>query len=575
MPAAPISPKPWLRHYDAGVAPTLAPYPTRLIFDYLTDSARDRPDHPALLFKGRSISCLELDRLSDAFAAALAQLGVRKGERVALLMPNSPQFVIAEIGAWKAGAIVVPLNPLHTEHELEGPLAESGATTCVVLTRFYNRIKACQPRTHLVRVIATNIKEYLPPALRLLFTLLKEKREGHRITLAAGDRWFADLLASHEGAPRPDIAVSPTDPAVLLMSGGTTGTPKLVLGLHHSLVEAGTQLRDWLKSACHEWTDTFLLPLPLFHVYGVGVLALSFIGHHPLAIVPNPRDIDDLLQTIVRVRPAFFCAVPTLFIAILNHRKVVNRQVDFSSIKLCFSGAAALMADTKLRFEVLTGGRIVEGYSLSEAFMACAVNPVSGPNKIGTVGMPLPDVELAIVDAEAGDRILPIGEEGEVILRAPEIMTGYWQNPRETAAALRRHDEGGPWLHTGDLGVLDEDGYLTLIDRKKDLIKTSGYQAWPREIEEVIASHPAVAEVGVAGVPDAIRGEIVMAWVVLREGQPLDETELRTYCRENLAPYKVPSRVKFRRDLPKTMVGKVLRRALVADEIGSSDSGAD
>jgi long-chain acyl-CoA synthetase len=284
-----------------------------------------------------------------------------------------------------------------------------------------------------------------------------------------------------------------------------------------------------------------------------------------MALVANPRDLDDVLKTIEQVKPTLFIAVPALFIALLNHPRVKARSIDFSSIRACFSGAAPLMAATKTQFETLTGGRIVEGYSLTEAMMACLVNPLNGVNKLGSVGIPLPDVEVAIVDAESGEARVPRGEPGEIILRAPQLMAGYWNNPGETGRALRAHGDGGPWLHTGDLGYLDEDSYLFIVDRQKDLIKTSGCQVWPREVEEVLSLHPAVQDVGVAGVPDARKGEAVKAWVVLRPGVAPTVEELRAYSREKLAPFKVPSHIEFRESLPKTMAGKVLRRALVAE----------
>ncbi len=276
----------------------------------------------------------------------------------------------------------------------------------------------------------------------------------------------------------------------------------------------------------------------------------------------NPRDLGDLLQTIERVRPTLFSGVPALFIALLNHPRVKARKVDFSSIRACFSGAAPLLAATKSRFEELSGGRIVEGYSLTEAMMACAVNPLGGPGKLGSVGIPLPDVEVAIVDPELGEQLLPPGETGEIILRGPQVMSEYWNNPEETERALRRHGAGAAWLHTGDLGYLDEDSYLFIVDRQKDLIKTSGYQVWPREIEEVLASHPSVMEVGVAGIADDVKGEVVKAWVVRSPGTTPSPEELRTYCRSKLAPFKVPVQIEFRESLPKTIAGKILRRAL-------------
>ena len=561
-----LSSAPWLPHYDAGVETTLVPYPNKTLLDYLADTARERPRDRALLFKGATISYAALEELSDACAAALASLGVGRGDRVALLLPNCPQFFIAEFAAWKLGAIVAPLNPTYAEPEIEGPLRDHGIETIITLTRFYGRVKSIQKRTPLRHIIATNIKEYFPPLLRWLFTLVRETRDGDRVTLAAGDHDLAHLLRINRGRTPARAPITPEDPAVLLMSGGTTGTPKGVLGKHGAYVIAGLQVHAWAKSILGFGDSVILLPLPLFHVYAqIGVQGLAFVTRNPIALVPNPRDLHDMLATIRRVKPAFFNGVPTLYIALLNHRDVQRGKVDFKSIKICFSGAAPLMADTKQRFEALTGGRIVEGYSLTEAMMALCINPVHGPNKVGSVGMPLPDVHVRIFDGDEGTRVLPPHEVGEIAFSAPQLMMGFWNRPEESASVLRDHVEDGAvrrWLHTGDLGYLDDDGYLFIVDRKKDLIKTSGYQVWPREVEEVLAAHPSVAEVGVAGVSDDVKGEAVRAWVVVRTGTTATEAELRAFCRERLAPYKVPARIEFRADLPKTMVGKVLRRAL-------------
>ena len=556
----------WLAHYDDDVAPSVAPYPDKTLLDYLSDLARDHGDKPALLFKGTAMSYRTLEDQSTACAAALAGLGVGPGDRVALLLPNCPQFFVAEFGAWKAGAVVVPVNPIYSERELEAALASTGASTVVTLTPFYQRLKNIQARTSVRRIVATSIKEYLPPVLRVLFTLFKEKKDGHRIAVQADDRWLQALLSAHAGSPRPDVTVGPDDRAVILSSGGTTGTPKGVVGLHRHYVAAGLQIHAWTKSALRPWVDTIMLPLPMFHVYAnVGVQALAFVAPAPLSLVPNPRDIGDMLKTIKQVRPAFFNGIPTLYTAILNHPDIRAGKVDLSSIKLCFSGAAALMAETKRQFEKATGARIVEGYSLTEGMMACCINPVKGPNKIGSIGLPLPDVEVRIVEADKGDRDMAPGDMGELILRAPQHLSEYWNNPAETADTLRAHGPGARWVHTGDLAYMDEEGYVFLVDRKKDMLKTSGFQVWPREIEEVLASHPAVQEVSVAGIPDALKGEVPKAWVVLKAGAASTEEELRAFCRERLAPYKVPAAVEFRNDLPKTMVGKVLRRVLVEE----------
>ena len=565
--------KPWLAHYDADVRQSIAPYPEKTLVDYLDLLAANNADKPAVLFKGSTITYGQLGSESTAFAAALVALGVRKGDRVALVLPNCPQFFVAQFGAWKAGAVVVALNPIYSERELEHALTSTGAETVVTLTAFYTRVKAALSGTAVRRVIATSIKEYLPPLLRILFTLFKEKQDGHRIALRSGDLWFQNLLRTHAASPRPDVAVGPDDRAVILSSGGTTGTPKGVVGLHRHYVAAGLQLYEWTKSAKQPWTDVIMLPLPLFHVYAnVGVQPLAFISPNPLSIVPNPRDIGDLLKTIRQVRPAFFNGIPTLYAAILNHPDVRAGKVDLSSIKLCFSGAAALMAETKRQFEEKTGARIVEGYSLTEGMMACCVNPVQGTKKLGSIGLPLPDVEVRIVDADDARRVLPPNEVGEMLLRAPQHMSEYWNNPSETTMTLRHYDAGGPWLHTGDLAYMDDAGYIFLVDRKKDMIKTSGFQVWPREIEEVIASHPAVHEVSVAGVPHPVKGEVAKAWVVLKPGQQVREDEVRAFCRDRLAPYKVPGSVEFRTELPKTMVGKVLRRTLVSEEAAARAS---
>jgi long-chain acyl-CoA synthetase len=562
--------KPWLAHYDPDVRSSLAPYPDKTLIDYLDVLAREHPSRTAVLFKGNKLTYGELQAQSDACAAALASLGVRKGDRVAVVLPNCPQFLVAEFGIWKCGAVVVALNPTYSERELEQMLTSTQAETVVTLTLFYGRIKKVQRRTRVQRVIATSIKEYLPQVLWWLFTLAKEKREGHRIVLEDGDLWLQELIRTHRRDGRPAVVVAPDDRAVILPSGGTTGTPKGVVGLHRHYVASGLQLHEWTKSAKQPWTDVIMLPLPLFHVYGnVGVQPLAFVGPGPLSLVPNPRDLNDLLATIKRVKPAFFNGVPTLYTAILNHPSVRAGKVDLRAIKLCFCGAAALMAETKKEFEAATGARLIEGYSLTEGMMACCLNPVQGLNKIGSIGVPLPDVEVRIVDAETGMRELPTGEVGEMILRAPQYMAEYWNNPFETSETLRAHDQGPAWVHTGDLAYMDEDGYVFIVDRKKDLIKTSGFQVWPREIEEVLAAHPAVMEVGVAGVPDAVKGEVAHAWVVLKRDATATEDELRAYCREKLAPYKVPTRVQFRTELPKTMVGKVLRRMLVADSRGA------
>ena len=331
--------------------------------------------------------------------------GVKKGDRVAIIMPNTPQYVIAEFAVWKAGGIVASINPLYTGPELEHALKECGAETAIVMTLFYEKVKAVQKKTGLKRIIATNIREYLPKALMVAFMLLKEKKEGHRATLRDGDLWFADLIGEHKGKKPPAVAVGPDDPALILFTGGTTGISKAAFATHLALVQAGLQIRAWFASSLVEWDDRFMTNLPLFHVFAaVGVQMVALLGRSAMILVPNPRDLDDVVETIQKTRPTFLPGVPTLFNALMSHPKIVAKKVDMTSITLCISGAAPLMLDTKQRFETLTGGRIVEGYALTETMMGAVISPIVGEYKPGFVGMPVPDVELRIVDADTGGR---------------------------------------------------------------------------------------------------------------------------------------------------------------------------
>jgi long-chain acyl-CoA synthetase len=553
--------RPWFKFYDPGVPHTLAPYPDCTLLDVVGETVRQHPEQRLLIFKGASMTYGEVARLSDALAAALAAQGVHKGDRVATLLPNCPQMVIVQLAAWKLGCIVAPMNALYTERELEQTLNEVGATTVVVLTPFYNKVKSMQARTTLRRVIATNIKEYIPAHLRVLFTLLKEKKEGHRITLHAEDQWLGDLLRRYAGQA-VKASISPQDPALLLFTGGTTGSAKAALGTHRSLYIAAAQLNAYASTVMKDWQDTAMVVVPMFHVYGnVCLLGTCLYGRYVMALVANPRDLDDLLDTIQHVHPAMFHAVPTLFNALLQHPRVKAGKIDFKSIKVCYSAAAPLLTETKRRFEELTGGWMLDGYALTESMMAAVICPIHAQYKPGSTGIPLPDVDVKIVDADTGDKRLSPDEVGEICLQAPQLMAGYWQHPEETQIALR---DG--WLYTGDLGYLDRDGYLFIIDRKKDLIKPGGFQVWPREVEEVVLTHPAVAEVSVAGVPDDYQGEAVKAWIVLRPGERVTVEEIHAFCKERLVGYKVPRYVEFRATLPKTMVGKVLRRELKAEK---------
>jgi len=544
----------WGSLYDPGVPRSLAPYPDKTLLDLLREAARERPGFPALWFKGTTISYGQLERLVTAASAAFAALGVGRGDRVALLLPNSPQAIVALLGAWGVGAIAVPLNPLYTPSELEPLLRDVGCETAVVLTPFYEKVRALKARVGLRRILATRIKEHLPPLTRLLFALFRERRAGHRLgRLEPGDLWLAELLARHAGDPAPGVKVSADDEAVVLFTGGTTGSPKGAVGSHRCLLATGMQYAAWGGS--EPWEGTVMLNVPLFHVMGMAaILPVSLVGRGTAALVPNPRDLDDLVATMRKVRPYFLPGVPTLYTALLAHPAVRAGRAGLDRLRLCMAGSAPLMVETKRRFEELTGSHICEGYSLTEAMMAATANPLRR-DRPGSVGIPHPDVEVRVVD-EAG-RELPAGSVGEVLLRAPQLMLRYWNRPRESAEAIR---DG--WLHTGDLGHLDAEGYLFLADRMKDVIKVSGSQVWPREVEEVLAGHPAVAEAAVVGVPDAYQGEAVKAWVVLRAGQQARAEELRDHCRQRLAAYKVPRHWEFREALPRSHIGKVLRREL-------------
>jgi long-chain acyl-CoA synthetase len=555
-----MSDRPWLKHYDEGV-PTTIDYPEVPLYRLLEDSAQEFPNNPCTIFKGAKLTYAQMDELTDRLAAALADLGVRKGTPVAIFMPNSPQFVMAFYAILKAGGIVVATNPLYTGREIEHQMNDSGAEIMLVMSNFYNLVKEVQPKTPLKTLIVTNIKEYLPPMLRILFTLLKEKKEGHYAELKPGDLWLQDVLKKYTREQRPKVDIGPDDDALYQYSGGTTGISKAAIALHRNLVANTFQIQSFMPDLVRG-KEIVLMAIPMFHVYGL-VAGMSFgIGAAAaLVMVPNPRDMDDVLQSIAKYRPTIYPGVPTMYNAINNHPDVKAGKVDVSSIRGCISGSAPLMRETKVTFEKLTGGKLVEGYGLSEAPTATHCNPLSGMSKEGSIGLPLPDVDARIISLDDETTPLGVGEIGELVVKGPQVMRGYHNMPTETANTLR---EG--WLYTGDIARMDEDGFFYIVDRKKELIKPSGYQVWPREVEEVIAENPKVLEVGVAGVPDAYRGETVKAWVVLKPGETVSEDEIKAWCKERMAPFKVPTQIEFRSELPKTTVGKVLRRELVRQD---------
>ncbi|HHS97098.1 MAG TPA: long-chain fatty acid--CoA ligase, partial [Chloroflexi bacterium] len=556
--------RPWLERYDPGV-PHHLEYPDVPLYYFLEEAARKHPDHTATIFKGGKLTYRELNDLTDRMAAALADMGVKKGDRVALLLVNCPQFLISYFGAMKAGAIVVACNPLYAPPELEHQLNDCGAETIITLSRYYPVVKQVQPNTKVKNVIVTNIKEYLPPVLKFLYTLLKEKKEGDRVELASGDHWFQDVLARYSPSDRPQVEIDPDkDIAIFQYTGGTTGVPKGAMASHKNLVANALQIKAWLPDT-KDAGEIVLVALPLFHVYGmVTAMCYGIASAATLILIPNPRDLDDLLDTINKYKPSIFPGVPTMYNAINHHPKVLEGKVDIRSIRACISGSAPLLRETQTRFEQLTGASLREGYGLSEAPTATHCNPMFGENREGSIGLPLPDVDAAIVDLDTGTRFLDVGEEGELVLRGPQVFKGYWQMPTETANVLREMPDGNVWLFTGDIAKMDEDGYFYIVDRKKDMIICGGYNVYPREVEEVLKQHPKVLEVAVAGIPDPYRGETVKAWIVLQPGETATEEEIIEWSKQRLAKYKYPRYIEFRDELPKTFVGKTLRRMLVA-----------
>jgi long-chain acyl-CoA synthetase len=549
--------QPWLAHYDKQVPLTLD-FPAMTLVDVLERAAQQYPDKACTIFQGAALSYRQVNALSDQLAAGFASLGIRKGERVGLFMPNTPQFVIAYFGLLKLGAVVVATDPLYTPREIEYQVNDAGVEVMVVMTNNYEKVKQVQPRTRIRQVVATNIKEALPPLKRILFGLLREKKAGFRATLRDNDVWMQDLIAAHQPGDWPVVPLSPDDTALLQYSGGTTGRSKGVVAVHRGLVANTAQIDAWNHEGV-QGGEMVLLAIPMYHAYGmvVGMLYGMWKGGS-LVMIPDPRNVGDVMASIQRYKATTFPGVPAMYNAINNHPDVLAGKYDLSSIRFCISGSAPLLRDTKERFEKLTGGHLLEGYGLSEAPVATHCNPLTGINKTGSIGMPLPGVDCRIVSLEDGVTVLKAGEVGELMLRGPQLMRGYYNQPAETMDVLR---EG--WLRTGDIARMDADGYFYIIDRKKELVKVGGYQVWPREIEEVLQAHPAVREVGAAGVPDAARGEAIHAWVALHEGQTATADELRDWCKQRLAPYKLPRGFTFIEKLPRTNVGKLLRRELV------------
>jgi long-chain acyl-CoA synthetase len=553
--------RPWLTNYDPGVPESLN-IPDVPIQKFLENAASKCPNQTAVVFKGSKISYKQLNELADAVAAGLVANGFKKGDRAVIYMVNSPQFIASYYGILKAGGIVVATNPLYAYRELEHQLADSGAETVFVMSKFYDLLKQVQDggKTRIKRIIVTNIKEYLPTHLRILFTLAKESKDGHRITMLPGDMWFQDFVAAGRQAPKVDLEVSSEEVALLQYTGGTTGLSKGAVGLHRNIVANTYLIKSWLSDA-QKGQETFLSAIPLFHSFGM-IVAMHFgiLLCSTLVLIPDPRDQKDVLGSINKYKPTIFPGVPAMYVAINNNPEVAAGKYDIKSIRVCISGSAPLLQETKEEFENLTGGKLVEGFGLTEAHVVTHCNPYFGTNISGSIGLPLPSIKARIVDAEKGDEDVPVGEIGELIIKGPSIMQGYWQMTTETHNALR---DG--WLYTGDIARMDEGGYFYIEDRKKDMIIAGGYNIYPREVEEVLATHPAVLEVAVGGVSDEKRGETVKAWIVKKPGDSTSEKEIISWSKDQLAKYKYPRLIEFREELPRTSVGKVLKRELIKE----------
>lgn len=565
--------KPWLAHYEDGV-PEHLEYPAIPVHQMFEDSAATYANRPALKMVlrylpagqmiGVQLTYAQLHDKVDRLATALAALGVRKGDRVAVQLPNSPHTVIAFYAVLKIGAIVVNTNPLYTPREMAHQFGDSGAETVILLNSFYPKLQEIQAHTQVKRVIVCRINDFIRFPLNRLVQRTQAK-EGQWVDVPEGNGvyHFTSLLNRYAATP-PQVEVAPDDIALFQYTGGTSGTPKAAMLSHHNLVANVVQCSYWLTDL-EPGYEIAMGAIPFFHVFGMTVaMALCIYAGGKLVVVPNPRPIDNVMNQIQRERCTLFPGVPAMYIGIINHPEVA--KYDLTSVKACISGAAPLPMEVQEKFGEITGGRLVEGYGLTEAAPVTHCNPVYGLRKSGSIGVPFPDVAVKLVALEPDQdgRLVevPPGEPGELALRGPQVMQGYWGKAEDSSQV--KDAEG--WLYTGDIARMDADGYFYIVDRKKDLIIASGYNIVPREVEEVLFMHPKVQEAVVAGVPHPVRGETVKAYVVLKEGQVATSDELIDFCKKNLAAYKVPTMVEFRSELPKSLVGKFLRRVLVEEE---------
>jgi len=549
--------KPWLRHYPQEIDPTYD-YPRQNVAQFLIDAAQEYPTRPALEFMGKQLSYERLLEECCRFANALVRLGIGRQERVAIMLPNCPQTVIAYYGTLMAGCIAVLTNPLYKERELAIQLADSGAAAIITLDVLYPRVRAAQARTTLRHAIITSIKDYLPFPKNVLFALkMKKNVQAAGITYDDKVHAFAPLLKSVPPKFMCAEIDGEHDLALLQYTGGTTSTPKGVMLTHQNLVANTMQSASWFYKV-RRGEEIFLGALPFFHVFGMTILMnLCTLCRGMNVLVPK-FEPSEMLRIIHKLRPTVFPGAPTMYISLINHPD--TDRYDLSSIHTCISGAASLPLEVQEKFEAITGCVLIEGYGLTEASPITHANLLWGKRKNGSIGIPFPDTEAKIVDSYTGEE-LPQGEVGELVVRGPQVMKGYWNKPEETVTALR---DG--WLYTGDLGRQDEDGFFSIIDRKKDLIIAGGFNIYPREVEEVLYEHPCVKEAVVVGVPDSYRGETVKAYIVTRTGTHVTQEELNVWCRERMASFKVPRQYEFRSELPKTIAGKVLRSMLLEEE---------
>lgn len=564
---------PWYESYEKNVPHTVT-VPQELLHSMLVDAAQRIGANTAIHFVlkylplglsiGSRLTYRELNDASDRFAAALQQLGIHKGDRVAIMLPNVPQVAIAFFGILKAGAIVVNINPTYPSYELKHVLQDSGARAIVMLSGLIERLTPIRDAITVDNVIVTDIADSLMQPFRMLVE--KQVRATGMmkdIAYRAGIHPLAQLLRAAPAAPDP-VPMTPDDTVLFQYTGGTTGVPKAAMLTHRNLVANCRQMRGWLTDIVYG-KEVMLLALPAFHVYGmsVGLLLGTHMGAR-IVMAPNPRETGHIIEVISKEKVTFYPGVPAMYIAIINHPKV--SRFNLHSVKACLSGGSPLPGEVAQQFAALTGGKLVEGYGLTESSPLAVGNPIYGDARVGSIGLPFPSTMATICalepDADGVYQRLEQGQEGELLIKGPQVMKGYWQQDDETARAI---DSEG-WLHTGDIARMDADGYFYIVDRKKDLIIASGFNVAPREVEEVIFQHPKVLEVAVAGVPDPKRGETVKAFVVLKDGQESSFDEIRTFCRERLAPYKAPTLVEFRKELPMTQAGKVLRRQLVEEE---------